>query len=297
MTSARLLAVLLALETIAVYADTLPEAFTALSRNERWKIVESTPLQFETWHPQGLTRAGERFYLSSVQTVNRAQAEGRGHLFVFNAKGELLDRAEFGEGPIYHPGGIDFDGGSIWLSLAEYRPDSHSIVYRIDPKSLAAEEVFRFDDHLGAVVHVPAGNLLIGASWGSEWLYRWRTETTAEGEVRVPDPQEPHKLKNPVQYISYQDLQLVPGSTLILASGLQRYRQPGRGGTSLEVGGIDLIEAPTLRLKYGLPIHLWTDSGESMNRNPFLVERAGGGIQFRFVPEDNASVMYTVQPR
>ena len=35
---------------------------------------------------------------------------------------------------MYHPGGIDYDGRHIWVSVAEYRPNSRSIVYRIDPE-------------------------------------------------------------------------------------------------------------------------------------------------------------------
>ena len=47
---------------------------------------------------------------------------------------------------MYHPGGIDYDGDDIWVPVAEYRPNSRSIVYRVDPETMKATEVFRFAD-------------------------------------------------------------------------------------------------------------------------------------------------------
>ena len=32
---------------------------------------------------------------------------------------------------MYHPGGIDYDGRHIWVPVAEYRPNSRSIIYRV----------------------------------------------------------------------------------------------------------------------------------------------------------------------
>jgi hypothetical protein len=40
----------------------------------------------------------------------------------------------------------------IWVPVAEYRPDSRSIVYRVDPATLEATEVLRFADHIGGIV-------------------------------------------------------------------------------------------------------------------------------------------------
>ena len=34
-----------------------------------------------------------------------------------------------GEGSIYHPGGMDYDGKSIRVPAAEYRPNSRAISY------------------------------------------------------------------------------------------------------------------------------------------------------------------------
>ena len=45
--------------------------------------------------------------------------------------GNLVADLPLTEGAMYHPGGVDYDGRDIWVPLAEYRPDSHAIVYRV----------------------------------------------------------------------------------------------------------------------------------------------------------------------
>jgi hypothetical protein len=77
-----------------------------------------------------------------------------------------------GEGSIYHPGGIDYDGRHIW-PVAEYRPNSRSIVYRVNPETMKATEILRFGDHIGALVHDTDDNTLHGVSWGSRRFYRF----------------------------------------------------------------------------------------------------------------------------
>ena len=37
--------------------------------------------------------------------------------------------------------------------MAEYRPNSRAIIYRVDPATMKATEVFRFADHIGGIVH------------------------------------------------------------------------------------------------------------------------------------------------
>ena len=57
--------------------------------------------------------------------------------------------------------------------MAEYRPNSRSIVYRVDPETMKAEEMFRFADHVGGLVHDTDSKSLHGVSWGSRRFYRW----------------------------------------------------------------------------------------------------------------------------
>ena len=89
---------------------------------------------FRTFHPQGMVKIGETLFVSSVEVIDRDAGKGVGHLFKIDMAGALVADLRLGEGAIYHPGGIDYDGTSIWVPVAEYRPDSRSIVYRVDPR-------------------------------------------------------------------------------------------------------------------------------------------------------------------
>src|SRR6185503_6682586 len=142
-------------------------------------------------------KIGDFFYVSSVEVrvptrrfatlsdgYDRDAGEGIGHLFKVDARGTLVTDLALGEGSMYHPGGIDFDGTSIWVPVAEYRPDSRSLVYRVDPATMKAVEVFRYRDHLGAIVHDTDRRRLHAVSWGSRRFYRW----TLGADGRVGDP-------------------------------------------------------------------------------------------------------------
>ncbi len=270
--------------------------FLELDRNSRWEEVGEVALQFPTFHPQGMTRVGEHFYLSSVEVVHRGRDEGVGHLFEVDDMGRLLRSIRLGDGAMYHPGGIDFDGHDIWVSVAEYRPDSRSIVYTVDPETLHATEVFRFEDHLGAIVHDRASQQLIAVSWGSRRIYRWYTEET-DGQWRPVNPDAPETILNPAHYIDYQDMQLVPDTPYLLCSGIANFRRPGKGNKELELGGIDLLYLVDLKPAHMLPISLWTDSGLSMMHNPFYLDFSEGRLRLFVVPEDGQSTLYTFAPR
>ena len=144
----------------------------SLTRASSWTLVRSVPIAFRTFHPQGMVKIGETLFVSSVEVVDRDAGKGVGHLFKIDMAGNLLADLRIGEGAIYHPGGLDYDGRYIWMPVAEYRPDSRSIVYRVDPASMKAEERFRVADHIGALVHDTDSDTLRGVSWGSRRFYR-----------------------------------------------------------------------------------------------------------------------------
>ncbi|MGD9738877.1 MAG: DUF6454 family protein [Bauldia sp.] len=162
------------------------ERFQTLTRSSQWELVDTITLGFETFHPQGLVKIGDRLFLSSVEIIeptqrydapqngmDRTAGVGRGHLFELDLAGNLVNDLVLGEGDVYHPGGIDFDGTYIWVPVAEYRPNSHAIVYRVDPATMEATEMFRFADHVGGVVHNTEAQSLHGVSWGSRRFYAW----------------------------------------------------------------------------------------------------------------------------
>jgi Family of unknown function (DUF6454) len=267
----------------------LAERVTALTRNSVWKPVASVPVRFKTFHPQGMVKIGDTFFVSSVEVRNRDTGDGTGHLFSIDNTGHLLADLKLGEGPIYHPGGIDYDGQSIWVPVGEYRPDSRSIVYRVDPKTMNANEVLRFADHIGAIVHNTDDDTLHGVSWGSRRFYRWtlgRDGTVTNGTT----PPERLRTFNTSHYLDYQDCKYA-GARRMLCTGVTEMRQPS-ATSAFRLGGIDLIDLRDGRPLHQVPVLLWTAAGLDMTHNPVWLEPSAAGLRGYFMPEDEKSTIY-----
>jgi hypothetical protein len=260
--------------------------FQKLTRASSWRKVTAVKLEFPTYHPQGLTLVRDRLFLSAVEVLDRELGRGRGHLFELDFQGRLHRQIQLVAGSRYHPGGIDFDGTWIWVPVAEYRPDSSSTVYRVDPATLEATRAFEFDDHLGALVCDQGGQRLIGLSWGARRFYQWDLQD--DGLPVAPD--SPTRSVNGSFYVDYQDGQSLPGTGLALFGGLSRMST----GSASEVvlGGLELVDLVELRAKHQLPVMLRVDSGRSLLQNPFAVELGNGGLRFHFIPDDEPSTLY-----
>ena len=275
------------------------ERFQQLTRSAAWRPDGSQVLGFDTFHPQGLVKVGDAFYLSSVEVttptrrypqpidgVDRSAGEGRGHLFKFDAGGRLRADLTLGEGTIYHPGGIDFDGRFIWVPVAEYRPDSRAIVYRVDPAAMTATKVLEYADHVGGIVHDPDDNALHGVTWGSRRFLRWPLDDRGRALGA------PTMRRNGSFFVDYQDCKAL-GQREMLCAGVSSYRT-GDEQRPFALGGMELVDLLTGRQVYSLPIELRTNSGLPVTQNPFWIEPdAQGGLLAYFVPEDNRSTLYT----
>lgn len=290
-----------ALAADPVLNDTIPK----LTRATQWQRKAAIPLQFPTFHPQGMVKIGDAFFVSSVDIrkpttrfpslqggYDRDTGEGVGHLFKFDAEGRLLADLMLGEGSIYHPGGIDFDGQHIWVPVAEYRPNSQSIIYKVDPATMKATEVFRFKDHIGGIVHNTDDKSLHGVSWGSRRFYKWPFD--AAGKITNPDV-APEQLRviNPALYIDYQDCHFI-GRSRMLCSGLNNYRV-APDAPVFRLGGLEIVDLRDNRPVYQLPIELWSPSGLPMTQNPFWVEPAGQGVRAYFMPDDDKSTLFVYE--
>jgi uncharacterized protein DUF6454 len=251
----------------------IAQRVTKLTRASLWTQVSAVPVGFRTYHPQGMVKIGNTIVFSSVDRA------GTGHLFKMDLKGKLLADVTIGEGAIYHPGGIDYDGKFIWVPVAEYRPDSRAIIYRVDPATLKATEVFRVDDHIGAIVHNTDDETLHGVSWGSRRFYRW----TMDGRSAA-------RTLNPSHYIDYQDCKYA-GARQMLCGGLTEMRQTPEA-TPFRLGGIDLIDLRDGRPVHQVPILLWTKSGLDMTHNPLWLEPSDRALRAYFMPEDDTSTLY-----
>lgn len=273
-----------------------------LTRGTQWRQVAAIPIGFDTQHPQGMVKIGDAYYVTAVEIkkpttrypqlqdgYDRDTGEGAGHLFKFDATGKLLADLPLGEGPVYHPGGIDYDGRSIWVPVAEYRPNSSAIVYRVDPATMKATEVFRYRDHIGGIVHNTDDNTLHGVSWGSRRFYRF----TLDGEGKVTNanvPSEQLRKPNRSGYIDYQDCKYL-GRREMLCSGLNNY-QMKKDGPRFALGGFEIVDLRSDQAISQMPIELWTESGLPMTYNPMWIEATATGLRAYFMPEDNKSTLY-----
>ncbi len=306
-----LLIAVLALTTPAgLPAAPEPRAITGdramkLTRESAWKPVASVPVRFTTHHPQGMVKIGNTFFVSSVEIKvptarlplpagghDRSPGEGTGHLFKFDESGNLIADLELGEGTIYHPGGIDFDGTHIWVPVAEYRPNSRSIVYRVDPETMRQTEMFRFADHIGAVAYNTDDRTLHGVSWGSRRFYRWTLGRDGKVTNAGTAPERLRTL-NPSFYVDYQDCKYA-GARRMLCTGVTELRQ--RADTApFRLGGLDLIDLKDGRPLHQVPVPLWTAGGLDLTHNPVWLEPGATGLRGYFMPEDNKSTVYVYE--
>ena len=260
------------------------ERVMKLTRDSAWKRVSTVPVKFMTHHPQGMVKIGNDFFVSSVDKIR-----GVGHLFKIGPDGNRLADIRLGENEIYHPGGIDYDGENIWVPVGEYRPDSRSIVYRVNPVTMKATDVFRFAEHIGAIVHNTDDQTLHGVSWGSRRFYRW----TLDPDGRVTNggtPPETLRTLNTSHYLDYQDCKYAGGRRM-LCTGVTEMRQ-SPGAPPFRLGGIDLVDLTDGRPLHQVPVLLWTPGGLDMTHNPVWIESTATGLRGYFMPEDDQSTIY-----
>jgi uncharacterized protein DUF6454 len=286
-------------------SELVAERVQKLTRAVRWRPVATIPINFKTHHPQGMVKIGESFFVSSVEITvptqrfpepkdgyDRDTGQGAGRLFKIDAKGNLLGSVTLGEGAMYHPGGMDYDGRHIWVAVAEYRPNSRAIIYRVDPQAMTATEVFRFGDHIGGIVHNTDDKTLHGVSWGSRRFYRWTLG--GDGKVTNADtPPDKLRVPNRAHYIDYQDCHYLGGRRM-LCSGLNNYRLVADGPV-FALGGLEIVDLKTDQAVYQVPVELWAPSGKPMTQNPFWVEATDSGLRAYFMPDDDNSTLFVYE--
>lgn len=268
------------------------EAFTRVDRNTQWDQVQKLKLDFPAFHPQGMSLVGDKIFLSSVEILeptvrypspvggyDRTTGKGRGHVFVIDRQGKLLKDIVLGEDSIYHPGGTDFDGENVWVPVAEYRPDSSSIVYTINPDTYEVTEQFRQADHVGGVVADRKTNRITGVSWGSRKLFTWN------GQGKLLGSQT-----NPSHFIDYQDCEYA-GAGHQLCTGVTGLKSAD--GNPFELGGLALTDLTDGKIVHEVPFQKFSMAGHSMTRNPVALESEGHVLRLFAAPDDGEEIAGT----
>lgn len=267
--------------------DALVSTFADVTRSTAWTKTATIDLEFDTYHPQAMEVAGNYMAISSVQIdeapvkypapvngMDRTPGKGKGHLFITDRAGNLLKDVTFGEGDIYHPGGLDFDGRYIWMPVAEYRPDSRAIIYRIDTQTWEVKEIMRVADHIGGVILDQKRNLLVGQSWGSRRFYEWTL-----------DGRQVSKRMNPSHFVDYQDCEYVKTAKM-LCTGITNLPPAPGSNKPYELGGAAMIDLRNGRILHEAPIQLWSTAGHVVTRNPVDIDARGRHLTMYAAPDD-----------
>jgi hypothetical protein len=214
-----------------------------LAALDRLSPPETVVLHGDVFHVQGLDVDADFIYATSVDTSTH-----RGYLHKFTRTGALVGTVDLTDGPRYHPGGISLDGDSIWIPVAEYRPDSTSRIVRIDKTTLQTVSSFMVKDHIGALTL--STTRIYGGNWNSRRVYVW----DRSGKILA-------RPRNPTR-VNYQDFKFVNG--MLVASGIMPDQLSG---------AVDWLDPDSLLPRQRLPVGkmnnglLWTREGMAVAGN------------------------------
>ncbi|QGN58795.1 DUF6454 family protein [Nostocoides sp. HKS02] len=268
----------------------LADDFNAVTRDTKWQQTSKLKLTFPTYHTEGLAYSPDHIFLSAVQILeptvkyptpqggyDRTPGKGIGHLFVMDRAGHLQKDITLGEGDMYHPGGIDFDGTNVWVPVAQYRPNSSAIIYRVDATTLAVHKQFQVADHFGGIVMDKQTGHLVGNTWGSRRFAEW--------DLRG---KQLKTWANPNFFIDYQDCTYVPSSKMLCAGVTNLPQTPSAGGTSAtyELGGVAMLDLTTEQVTREIPFQQWSTAGHVATRNPFTMTADGNHLTMRVAPDN-----------
>ena len=152
---------------------------SGIERTQSLHFVTSIPLAnplYETFHPQGVKVVGKDVYLSTVEGIST----GFGHVLHYTldssdtpTTADVVGRVTFDPGPdrrLIHAGGIDQDGESLLVPLANYTRAGPAKLMRLDLKNFGVvSEVVNVPDHIGAVVRFTGSTKMF--NWDARDIY------------------------------------------------------------------------------------------------------------------------------
>jgi Family of unknown function (DUF6454) len=227
-----------------------------LKASDATRVLE---LQGKTNHVQGMDTDGTYLWLTAVDSAGH-----KGYLREFRLEdGSLIRSIELQDGARFHPGGINADAESIWVPVAEYRPNSSAMIQKRNKKTLALEFQFSVPDHIGCVAVTP--EFVIGGNWDSRDFYFWDHQGRLIRKVTSETGN------------SYQDIKF--RSDGIVASG----------GLADRRGAVDWLEFPSMHLARRVMAGK-TDRGASLTREAMTTFQG----QLWLLPEDEQSRLFVL---
>ncbi|MEG9431885.1 DUF6454 family protein [Terriglobus sp. ADX1] len=184
---------------------------------EHARMADVQVLQGTVFHVQGIDLDKEHIWVTSVDSNTHI-----GYLHQFNRKTGVFERqVDVTDGERYHPGGFSISGDSIWVPVAEYKPNSSATLLELDKKTLKVKRKISVADHIGCVAVTK--DSLIAGNWGSRKLY----VLGMDGKViRVIDTPSQNQ---------YQDIKFVNGMLV------------GGGNLTKTTGALDWYEWPSMK--------------------------------------------------
>jgi hypothetical protein len=296
--------------------------FFGLSRSTTWKLISKTNLEGDTGEPEGMVRVGDdRLFVSSVQwtvptekyneTINgtdRTPGAGFAHLIIYDLQGQRIANASLtAPGDIeYHGGGVDYDGRYIWITLAQYRPNTTATIARIDPLTLEQTRLFRTKDHNGGIVHDTITNELVTLNWGGRNATTWSLKEHPKDFTPLPGFTPPiRSVATSGFFVDYQDCKFlghhaIP-SLMTTQTRLPETTSSARpvmlcGGVATlgeyNLGGLALVDLETMLPLWEVPISLTSDLGVSLTQNPVDAHVVDGKLRVWFLPDQRNSTLY-----
>ena len=266
---------------------------TRLTRDTKWTRVSAVPIPFQTFHPQGLVKIGDTFFLSSVEVLDRMPGRELDISSRWMQPAAVSPTSSWVKAPSTTRADLITTAPASGLRSPSTGRTARSIVYRVDPDTMRAVVVLRFPaDHIGAIVHNTDDDTLHGVSWGSRRVYRWtigRDGRVANSGVGVAS----QRTLNPSHYVDYQDCKYA-GNRRMLCTGVTEIRQSA-DAQPFRLGGLELVDLQDGRPLHQVPILLWTERGLDMTHNPSWIESTATGLRAYFIPEDDNSTLYVFE--
>ena len=162
----------------------------------------------------------------------------------------------------------------MWVPVAQYRPNSSAIIYKVDATTLSVSKQFQVADHIGGIVLDPTTHRLVGNNWGSRRFYSWTLKGT-----------QTDTWLNPNHLIDDQDCQYVATAKMLCGGVTNLPQAPGATG-AYELGGISLTDLRTHQILHEVPFQHWSTAGHVMTRNPLKLAATGNTIDLWAAPDN-----------